>query len=141
MVFILIGVAAALVACIPLSGRLRVVSYNTTIFGTVFNYAHPLAYQFTEVRYFPVVASALLLAGVLVLVLGKEGRVPTAKFLFAAAIGPFGFSMLRFGLFSSFFDDLVWMDFWEGTTELVFISGVAAVLWIFRKSLLRVSGT
>ncbi len=144
-VFIMIGLAAALLACIPLSGRLRVVSYNTTIFGVGFNYSHPLVYQFAEMRYFPVIAAALFLAGVVALSLGNEDRVRTAKFLFAAAVGPFGFSLLRFGLFSSFFDDLAWMDFWEETTELVFVAGVAIVLFIFRKSLLgrapAVSGT
>ena len=60
-----------------------------------------------------------------------------SKLLFAAGMGPLGFSLLRFFLFASFKNNQVWFEFWEEATELLFIAGVGIALWIFRDGLLR----
>jgi hypothetical protein len=41
--------------------------------------------------------------------------------------------MALLGVFS---DNLMWFDTWEEWTELLFVLGVAVVLWIFRHGLL-----
>ena len=55
--------------------------------------------------------------------------------LFAAGVGPVGFSMLRTVLTGLYADNLVWSWFWEEGTELLFVAGVCFVLWIFRAGL------
>jgi hypothetical protein len=60
-----------------------------------------------------------------------------SKMIFAAAIGPFGFSLFRLVVFHGYRPNLVWMDFWEEMTEFIFILGVISVLWFFRKSLFK----
>jgi hypothetical protein len=132
-----VGIAAALVALMPLSAKLHVVSYNTKIWGTSYNYNHPIIYQLFEFRYFPFLASGLFLAAALILWLGGRNRLHLAKMIFAAAVGPFGFSLFRFVVFHGYRTNLAWMDFWEEMTEFIFILGVISVLWFFRRSVFK----
>jgi hypothetical protein len=41
--------------------------------------------------------------------------------------------MFRLVLFQVYRDNLTWFVFWEEVTELIYIVGVGAVLWIFRR--------
>ena len=134
---IFVAIAAALIALLPLSSELHLVSYNTTIWGTVYNYNHPIIYQFFEFRYFPLLASVLFLAAALILQFGRRNRLFLSKMIFAAAVGPFAFSLFRFVVFQGYRTDLIWMDFWEEVTEFIFILGVISVLWFFRKPLFK----
>ena len=59
-----------------------------------------------------------------------------SKVFFAAGMGTMGFSFLRLVLFHAFRDNLVWFGAWEEVTELLFVLGVGATLWIFRGALL-----
>ena len=136
-VLIFVGIAGALVALMPLSTELHVVSYNTRIWGAPYNYNHPIIYQLFEFRYFPLLASGLFLAAALILRFGRHNRLHLSKILFAAAIGPFGFSLFRLIVFYGHRTNLVWMDFWEEITEFIFISGVISVLWFFRRSIFK----
>ncbi|MGD8666554.1 MAG: hypothetical protein PVI38_10690 [Desulfobacterales bacterium] len=131
------GIAAALVALMPLSSELHPVSYNTSIWGTSYNYNHPIIYQLFEFRYFPLLASVLFLAAALILRFGQRNRLHLSKMIFAAALGCFGFSLLRFIVFHGYRTNLVWMDFWEEVTEFIFILGVISVLWYFRRPLFK----
>ena len=134
---ILVAIAAALLALMPLSAELHVVSYNTKIWGTSYNYNHPIIYQVFEFRYFPLLASGLFSAAALILWFGRQNRLHLSKIIFAAAIGPFGFSLFRFVVFQGFRINLAWMDIWEEITEFIFILGVISVLWFFRRSLFK----
>jgi len=134
---IFVGIAGALVALMPLSAELHVVSYNTKIWGSLYNYKHPIIYQLFEFRYFPLMASGLFLAAALILWFGRHNRLHLSKILFAAALGPFGFSLFRLVVFYGYRTNLVWMDFWEEMTEFIFILGVISVLWFFRRSLFK----
>ena len=64
--------------------------------------------------------------------LRKDDPLPFAKVLLASGLGFFGFSMFRLVLFQVYRDNLTWFVFWEEVTELIYIVGVGAVLWIFR---------
>lgn len=127
--------AAMALSLLPICAEPSSVSYNTTILGSPYNYSHPVVYQIFEIRYCP--AAAFLLLGASWIVLGMKRREPVrwSKMFFSAGIGALGFSGLRLVLFSAYRQNLVWFGFWEEVTELIFIAGVAVVLWLFRRGL------
>ena len=127
--------AMIVVAILPLCSRLQAVAYHVNLFGTTQTYAQPLSCQLFESRYCPLLATGLLTASWLVLWWKREDPVALAKILFAAAVGPLSFGLVRLFLFSTFRDNLVWFDVWEEVTELLFTLAVTYVLWIFRDSL------
>lgn len=125
-------------AFIPLLASTHAVSYNTEILHTFYNYSHPVIYQLFEIRYSPVYAIILLVTSVLVLLFKKSNEVALSKLLFAAGMGPFGFAFLRLIFAGLYHNNLVWFNFWEELTELMYVTGVAFVLWIFRRGLFPV---
>jgi hypothetical protein len=122
-------------AFMPLTAGFSADSYNTTILGTYYNYSHPIVYQIYEIRLLPVLALMLMAVSLAVLLLKKREPVAWSKFFFAAAMGPLGFSLLRLFIYTPYHENQVWFAFWEEITELLFVVGVAAVLWLFRKGL------
>ncbi len=134
-IFVFFGFACAIVAMLPLAAQIHIISYDTIIWGTPYTYKHPVVYQLAEIRYYPVLASALFLAASLTLWRKDENPLHPSKLLFAAAIGVMGFSLFRFIVFQGFRTRLVWMDFWEEITEFLYIAAIAAILWYFRRSL------
>jgi hypothetical protein len=75
----------------------------------------------------------------LILLLKKNEPVRASKAFFAAASGALGFSMLRFVIFRCYQGNMVWFVFWEEMTEFLFIAGVVAFLYVFRKQLRRIA--
>jgi len=134
--FIFLGFSASVVALMPLFAELKMVSYNTQIWNTFYNYSHPVVYQLFEVRYCPIVASIGFFIAALLFLLKKTASLSVVKVVLAGAFGAAGFSFFRFILFHGYLDNLVWMEFWEEITELIFIAGVAIILWQFRRFLL-----
>jgi len=112
-------------------------SYNTMIFGTFYNYTHRLIYQQFELLYCPVVSIIILIISLLILASKREDSLLLAKLFFAAGIGLFGFGMFRSILAGLYSQNIVWFNFWEEGTELLFIVGICFVLWLFRKSLFK----
>lgn len=133
--FVYLGFAGALIALMPLTARIYTSSYGTEIWGTPYNYNHPVIYQLAEIRYYPVLASAMFLTAALLLKFKHHNPLHPSKVFFAGAIGAFGFSLFRFLVFQGYRDNLVWMDFWEETTEFLYIAGVVLILWHFRRTL------
>ncbi len=124
-------VAALALAFMPLTAKPMSVSYNTSVFQSPFNFSHPVVYQIFETRYVPVYAAIMLVAAIGVWVAGRGG-FGLIKILVAGGIGALGFSFLRLMVFHFYSDNLVWFEFWEEATELMFIGGLAIVLWMFR---------
>lgn len=120
---------------VPLLASPHPSSYNSSIFGTIYNYSHPVIFQLFEIRYAPVAAIILFAVASSVLWFIKDDPVPLAKIFFAGGMGFFGFSMFRLILFGVYRDDLVWYIVWEELTELLYIGIAAIVLWIFRRRL------
>jgi rhodanese-related sulfurtransferase len=133
--FYLLIPATMVMACMPLTVAFSGDSYNTTILGTYYNYSHPIVYQIYEIRLLPVLALLLMAVSLAVLLLKKHEPVAWSKFFFAAAMGPLGFSLLRLFIYAPYHENQVWFAFWEEITELLFVVGAAAVLWLFRKGL------
>ena len=133
--FVYLGFAGALIALMPITAQIYTISYNTEIWGTPYNYNHPIIYQLAEVRYYPALASVMFLTAALLLKFKRPKPLHLSKILFAGAFGAFGFSLFRFLVFQGYRDNLVWMDFWEETTEFLYIAGVVVILWHFRRAL------
>jgi rhodanese-related sulfurtransferase len=132
--------ACAVLAAIPFSSAVKAVSYNTHIWGTLYNFSHSVLYQIYEIRYCPVAAIIFCLISFLALRFKKNDAIEWAKIFFSSAVGAMGFGLFRLVLFSLHSENQVWFSFWEETTELVFICGVCFTLWSFRKSLFEVRG-
>ncbi len=122
-------------ALMPLLASTSGLSYNTRVFGLFYNYSHPVVYQLFETRYSPVYAMVFLAASLLTLSLKTDKSLSLVKVLFAAGVGPLAFSFLRLGFFGIYHDNLVWPNFWEELTELMYVTGVGFVLWLFRRGL------
>ncbi len=120
---------------IPLLTSTSAVSYNTEVFGMFLNYSHPIIYQLFEFRYTPIYAIVLFIGSFLILFLEKGHLITASKIIFAAGMGPLGFGFLRLVFFGVYQDNLVWFNFWEELTELVYVAGVGFVLWIFQRGL------
>jgi rhodanese-related sulfurtransferase len=135
--FFMIIPASILLALMPLCAGWYDISYNTMIFGTFYNYTHRIVYQQFEILYCPVIAIIILVVSLLILCFKKDNPLPMAKIFFAAGIGPLGFGMFRSILAGMYSQNLVWFNFWEELTELLFIIGVCFVLWVFRQSLIK----
>ena len=111
-------------------------SYNTLVFGSVYNYAHLRVHQQFENWCCAAAAIVLFTASFTILAAKRENPIAAAKVAFAAGMGPLMFGMLRMVLAGAYDQNRVWFLFWEETTELLFIFGVCLVLWVFRRSLL-----
>jgi len=129
--------AAMALAAVPLVADFHAVSYNTYVLGVLYNYSHPVLYQIYEFQVVPWTALVFLAGALTALLLNKSHPIKLAKVLFAGGLGFLGFSFFRLVFFGVFRDDLVWYQSWEELTELIFILGIGAVLWIFRARLFR----
>ena len=127
--------ALLVLALLPLCARPQPLAYTTDINGIAVAYSVSLPTQLFAMRYCPALAGGLLAASWLALRLRRAHSVAQAKLLLAAALGPLGFGFMRLFLFAVFRDDLVWYAAWEEFTELLFILGVAFVLFVFRDGL------
>ncbi len=114
----------------------KMVSYNSRIFGRLYNYSHSVIYQRFETHYCAVIALAFFAIAFFVLIFKKEDPVSASKIFFAGGMGPLGFGLLRLVLFGSYDGNLVWLNVWEEVTELMFVVGIGVILWIFRYALL-----
>ena len=128
--------ALIILAFIPLLVNFNALSYNTRVLGILYNYSHPVIYQFFELRYAPIYA--LIFIGLSFLTLfAKEDNINVVKVLFAIGIGALAFSYLRMTFWGIYHDNFVWPNFWEELTELIYTSGVAFIFWIFQRKLFR----
>jgi rhodanese-related sulfurtransferase len=137
--FLLIIPASIILALMPLMSEWYCNSYNTMIFGTFYNYTHRIIYQQFEKLCCPVFAIIFLSIAFLILVFKKDNSLLLPKIFFAAGIGTLGFGTFRTISTSMYNNNLVWFNFWEEATELLFIVGVCFVLWLFHNSLLKSS--
>jgi hypothetical protein len=136
--FLLLIPCVMVLAGIPLTASTQPVSYNTTIFGTPYNYSHAIIQQLFEIRYAPIAAILFLgLAFAFLALRGSRGVRPS-KVLFGMGVGYLVFGFLRLILLDLYSSDMVWFVFWEEATELLLMSAVLAVLLIFRERLLAV---
>ena len=127
----------AILAFIPLLSPLQPDAYAVSIFGFPYSYARLDVYEMYERRILPALALAAFFLAYLPL-WKRQGEPPipfAARALICAGIGALGFSIFRVALSAIFAGNLVWFEFWEETTELMFVGAVGFVLWQFRAAL------
>lgn len=128
----LVGIPALLIVALTAFCAAPIpVSYNVTILGSSYSYTHAVVHQLFEIRYCPALAMLLLSASFVALAFKKKNAVAVSKVLFAAALGPLGFSFFRAMLLGVYRDDMVWFVFWEEATEMLFILVVGGILRVF----------
>jgi rhodanese-related sulfurtransferase len=135
--FIFVIPVCIAISFIPLTVSPYWVSYNTHIFGTLYNYSHSIVYQLFEFRFCPIIAIILFIPALMILLFKKDDPVTPSKVLFAAGSGYLGFSFLRLTFFIPYHDNLVWLTLWEEGTELIYVIGVGITLWNFRHRLFQ----
>jgi len=121
-----------ILAFIPLLANFNVLSYNTSVMGMFHNYSHPVIIQLFELRYAPVYALIFLGISFFTLLLMKRNEAELFRVLFAIGTGFFAFSYLRLFFFGVYHENLVWPNFWEELTELMYVFGLGLILWTFR---------
>ena len=132
--------SVAALSFIPLLASLHTDSYNTDIFGTLYNYSHPVIFQIFETRYAPILTIVFSAIAYFTLRLRGNNSILLAKIFFAAAAGFLGFSMFRLILFGVYRDNMLWYVCWEEFTEFLYIGFAAIVLWIFHGRLFAEDG-
>lgn len=137
-----VAMLAILMTCIasflPLTASVSTKSYLTDVFNFPYSYARFDFYQWYETRALPLLAVAFFIIAFLPLLKSKGSPIPQlTKIFFSAGIGALGFSLFRIILASMFANNLVWFEFWEELTELMFTSTIGFMLWQFRHSLLQ----
>jgi hypothetical protein len=137
--FQLAVVALGIVAFIPLLAQPWTDSYTTQILGTPYHYCRLLLNQYFESRYLPLLVLSFSAGTFLILQRDKFDPAPfLARIFMSGALGALGFSMFRLMLGSIYSSNLIWADFWEEVTELMFVALSTIVVWIFRNGLLDV---
>lgn len=130
--------ALAVLSVIPLFSSLQPEAYGVTILGFPYSYARLDLYEFYERRLLPVAALiSMAVAFILILRRSPQPLPRSAKIFAALGLGALGFSFFRTTLNALFAGSLVWFEFWEETTEFLFISFAAYVLWQVRGSILN----
>ena len=131
------GISLIILSAIPLLAPFSYTAYNTQIGPIVHYYTRPIIHQWFEARFSPILA--ILLSGFALLVMQRTAHItlhPLAKALLCAGVGFLGFGLFRVTLGMIYAERLVWAIFWEEATELMFVSAVIYILWIFRHTLL-----
>jgi hypothetical protein len=128
----------ALLSFIPLLSPLQTDAYAVSVFGFPYSYTRFDVYEIYERRVLPALAFISFAAAWLPLLRRGEPPIPFATKVFACAgLGALGFSFFRVTLNAVFVDNLVWFEFWEEATELMFVGAAAFVLWKFKATLLE----
>lgn len=129
--FLLLAPALAMLALMPLTTSLRPQIVILPVFGSDVGLHKTMLRLVVELRVLPVLSALLYLLATLHLLGGKES-LEKAKAPFFWAFGLSTFSLLRYLLFVAYRPMPIWADWWEEVTELLAISFVALLLYVFR---------
>jgi hypothetical protein len=127
LIFLFVIPAVAVLAFMPLTAVLGSHFVAGNIFGEEVVFGQSRIYQLLEVRIWPITALIFFLPAFIVLLVKKEQGMQVSKILFAAGLGPLGFSFMRFLTYWGYAENPLWADTWEEVTEFLFIS---FLLWI-----------
>ena len=128
----------AVLTFIPILSPLQPDVYAVAIFNFPYSYTRLNIYEIYERRVLP--ALALIAFFIAYLSLWRKGEPPIpfiTKIFACAGLGALGLSFFRLTLNAIFVDNLVWFEFWEEATELMFVGAIAFALWQFKATLLR----
>ncbi|MEI6807275.1 MAG: rhodanese-like domain-containing protein [bacterium] len=130
-IIFLFAIPAVFIICfMPISAPFKSFISIGSVYGTDILFTHPVLQQLYEIRIYPVLAMLLLATAWTMLIKWKESAWDLSKMFFSAALGVIGFSMLRFMLFWSYSDNILWAEAWEEITEALFIMTIVVLLCI-----------
>lgn len=122
----------AMLTFIPLLAPLQTDAYTTSIFNVAYSYTRFEAYEIYERRVLPALSMIIFIVTFFYLLNGPPLMPFRAKAMLCAGLGALGFAYFRLALNAIFVDSLVWFEFWEEATELMFVGAVAFALWRFK---------
>ena len=129
-------VITAILCFIPLMAPVSPHTYAVSIYGFPYSYTRFALYEWYENRALPLLALTCCILAIIPL-LRKNSFWSSA--LLSAALGALTFSLFRLVLDVIFHETLVWFEFWEEASELLYVLGVGLLLWRF-KHLLEKTG-
>ena len=128
----------AILTFIPILSPLQPDAYSVSIFGFPYSYTRFEVYEIYERRVLPALALIAFLISYLPLLRKGDTPIPfIAKVFLCAGLGALSFSYFRLSLNAIFVNNLIWFEFWEGTTELMFVGAIGFVLCKFKGTLLE----
>ena len=135
-IFHLASLTLGLLTFIPLTTEVNEISYNSYIFGTIYNYNWLAVNQLFEIRYDPLLALVMFLSAFVILQRSKNQLTPKSVSVFlSAGIGALGLGFFRLIFGSIFAYNLSWADSWEEITEFLLIIIITYILLQFRQRL------
>lgn len=124
--------ALGLLCLIPLAAPLKNFMSVGDVYGSDVLFTHSVLQQLYEVRVYPLLALFLFAATWALLLWKREAGMEASKPLFAAGLGALGFSLMRFLIYWSFAENVLWAQSWEEITEFVFAASVVVLLCVKR---------
>lgn len=131
---------ATIISFIPLTAPLVPYAYTTSIYGFPYSYTRFALYEWYENRALPMLALTFFVLALPPLL--RKGGLPIpfwSKVFFSAGLGALCFAIFRLALAAIFREKLVWFEFWEETTELIYVVGAGLFLWQFKHWLERIN--
>jgi hypothetical protein len=126
----------AILTFIPLLSPIQPDGYAVSIFNFPYSYTRLEFYQTYERRILPLIAMLAFIAAFLRSLNNDSSISFFAKACFSAGCGALGFSLFRLALNAIFAGGLIWFEFWEEATELMFVGFIAFILWHYKTTLL-----
>ena len=120
-----------ILAIIPLISGFNFTSYQTQILSWTYIFSRPEVFQIFDFRIVPLYALLFLITAYVVFLRNKDNLADLFKVFLAAGIGSLGFSYLRLVFFDAYAGNLIWAEFWEELTELIYISALIFLMWLF----------
>ena len=129
-------VITAILCFIPLMTPVSPHTYAVSIYGFPYSYTRFAFYEWYENRALPLLALTCCILAIMSLLRKNSFWSST---LLSAALGALAFSLFRLTLDAIFHERLVWFEFCEEASELLYVLGVGLWLWRFKYLLEKTS--
>jgi len=126
----------AALSFIPILSPLQSEVYAVSIFNFPYSYTRLDFYEVYERRMLPILAIIAFIVTYLSLLRKSETISFLTKVFLCAGLGALSFSFFRVALNAIFVNDMVWFEFWEEATELMFVGTIGFILWRYKSFLL-----
>jgi hypothetical protein len=127
-----------IISIMPLLAEKPAVTYNSNILGTFYTFSHAEIYQVIEIRYFPMLAVFFFLLSLLFLKLKNGNMFNYSKIFFSTGFGFIGFAFFRMIFLHVYQNNMTWFICWEEITELMFMTGSAYIIRLYRNKIFRI---
>jgi len=134
--WIALFIITTILCFIPLLAPVSPHTYSVKIYGFPYSYTRFELYEWYENRALPLLALTCCVLAIMPML--RQNRF-WSNALLSAALGALAFSLFRLALDTIFHEALVWFEFWEEASELLYVLGVSLLLWRFKHLLEKTS--